>query len=132
VNKQSDKWNLAFRASNVLIGALLGLALIYVIQNEVNWSVLLGALTAALILAGINVIKVRMTRGSFPNSNEGTDKHVLKFCFISSHILLGVLFIALSILNFLGVEEVSTSILWCVMIGYVLINGIVIIVISRK
>lgn len=102
MKKQSDKWNLAFRASNVLIGALLGLALIYVIQNEVNWSVLLGALTAALILAGINVIKVRMTRGAFPISNEGTDKHVLKFCFISSHILLGVFLLRSASLTFWG------------------------------
>ena len=132
MRRSAEIWNLTFRAANILIGTLLGLALVYVIQKEVNLSVLLGALTGALLLFGINLIRVRMPNGIVSRPDESLRKKSVKFLLVSSHILLGILFLALSIINFLGVESVPTSLLWCGMIGYLLIAGIGVFFMNRK
>ncbi|GIQ63405.1 hypothetical protein PACILC2_19730 [Paenibacillus cisolokensis] len=132
MQKNMGKWNLTFRAISILAGAVLGLTLVYIIQEGVNLSVLLGALTATIILIVINVIKVRMQNDTIPDTDERTVKNVLKFFVFSSHILLGILFIALSMISFMGVKLVPISYLWIIIIGYLLIMGIGAFIVSRR
>lgn len=132
MKKNAGKWNLMFRSISILVGAILGLSLLYIIQNEANLSVLLGASTATLILIGINVIKIRMKDDAIPDSDERTVKNVLTFSFISTYLLLGLSFIALSIISFMGVKFVSVGHLWIIIMVYLLITGIGAFIVSRR
>jgi small-conductance mechanosensitive channel len=130
--KNTGKWNLTVRTISILIGAMLGLSLVYIIQNEANLNVLLGALTAALVLIGINVIKVKKKKDVVPDSDERTVRNVLTYFLISTHLLLGLSFLALGIISLMGVEFVPVVSLWIIIIVYLLLSGIGAFIVSRR
>ncbi|SHG71297.1 hypothetical protein [Ornithinibacillus halophilus] len=130
--KKIQKWNLAFMAVCTMVGVLLGLTLIYIVKGQFNFSVLLGALTASAILIIINVIKVHLKKDRTPETDERTVKNLLKFYVYSSHIFLGLLFVALGIITLVGIENISITYLWILIIAYLWISGIGALVVSRR
>lgn len=48
-NMEKRNLNLIFMASNILIGVILGLFIVYSIKKEFNLSVFLGALTSTVV-----------------------------------------------------------------------------------
>ncbi|WP_010271461.1 hypothetical protein [Paenibacillus senegalensis] len=132
MRKNMEKWNLTFRAINVLVGVILGLSIVYFIKEEFNLSILLGALTGTVILTVTNIMKALLKRDRTPDTDERTEKNMLKFYLFSSHIFIGLLFIALCISSFLGIEEILTVYLWIIIIAYICFSGIGAFIVSRR
>lgn len=126
------KWNLMVRAISIFVGVMLSFTLIYIVQKELNWNILLGASTAVFLLIVINVIKNALKKDLTPDTDERTVQNVLRFFSFSSHILLGILFTALSVISFMGMESVSISYLWIILIGYLWFVGIGAFIVSRR
>jgi len=61
-NMEKRNLNLIFMASNILIGVILGLFIVYSIKKEFNLSVFLGALTSTVIIIVINIIKILLKK----------------------------------------------------------------------
>lgn len=127
-----EKWNLTFRAISIWVGVMLGLTIVYIIREEVNGNVLLGAATGVFLLLVINAIKIGLKKDLTPDTEERTVQKVLKFSSFSSHILLGIFFVTLSVISFMGVELVSIRYLWIILIGYLWIVGIGAFIASRR
>lgn len=132
MKKKLQKWNLTFMAVCGMLGAMIGLIIIYAITGEFNFSSLLGFLTAAAILIIINVIKVLVKKDNTPETDERTRKNMLKFLLYASHIFIGTLFIALGIITILGIESISITYLWIIIIAYLWFSGIGGFIVSRK
>ncbi|AIF42937.1 hypothetical protein [Virgibacillus sp. SK37] len=132
MKKELQKWNLAFMAVCIMFGAIIGLIIIYVITGEFNFSSLLGFITGATILFIINVIKVLVKNDNTPETDERTRKNMLKFLLYASNIFIGVLFITLGIITILGMESISITYLWIIIIAYLWFSGIGGFIVSRK
>ncbi|AIF42906.1 hypothetical protein [Virgibacillus sp. SK37] len=132
MKKELQKWNLAFMAVCIMFGAIIGLIIIYAITGEFNFSSLLGFITGATILFIINVIKVLVKNDNTPETDERTRKNMLKFLLYASNIFIGVLFITLGIITILGMESISITYLWIIIIAYLWFSGIGGFIVSRK
>lgn len=132
MRKDSEKWNVTFRAINVLAGIILGLTIVYIIKEEFNLNVLLGALTGIILLIVVNVMKVRLKSDRTPDTDERIQKNLLKFHLFSSHIFIGLLFFALCISMFIGIGKISTIYLWSIIIVYICFSGIGAWIVSRR
>ena len=119
-----QKWTLAFISIGTVIGALIGITIIYSTTGNFNISSLLGFITAALILIVINVIKVFVKKDNTPETDERIKKNVMLYYLYSSTIFIVVLFLGLAVLSFLNFEIVEITYLWIIMIAYLLISGI--------
>jgi len=127
-----EKWNLTFRAINMLVGVILGLTIVYIIKEEFDLNVLLGAITGIVILIVINVIKIWLKRDRTPDTDERIQKNMLTFHLFSSHIFIGILFVALCISMFIGIKYISTIYLWIIIIAYICFSGIGAFIVSRR
>src|SRR5699024_9334034 len=105
-------WNLAFSALFGIIGMLIGITIIYFTTGKFDLSLLLGGLTGATILIMINLIKVLMKKDNLPETDERVQKNVKSYLFFSSHIFIGLLFVALTIITLLGFKSISLTYLW--------------------
>ncbi|MEC2159229.1 hypothetical protein [Virgibacillus halodenitrificans] len=132
MKKELQRWNLAFMAVCIMFGAIIGLIIIYAITGEFNFSSLLGFITGATILFIINVIKVLVKNDNTPETDERTRKNMLKFLLYASNIFIGVLFITLGIITILGMESISITYLWIIIIAYLWFSGIGGFIVSRK
>lgn len=68
--KKIQKWNLAFVAICGMVGVIFTLMIIYISEDYFDLSILLGALTAMVILIIINVFKVNLKRDKTPDTDE--------------------------------------------------------------
>lgn len=132
MKKKLQKWNLAFSAICGMAGAIIGLIIFYIVKGEFNFSSLLGFLTASAILIIINVIKVLLKKDKTPETDERTIRNMRKYFLYTSHIFIGMLFIALGVITLIGIESISITSLWIIIIAYLWFNGIGGIIVSRR
>lgn len=132
MKKKIQKWNMAFQAIVIMLGAIVGLSIVYFVKGEFYFSVLLGFLAGAGILIVINIIKVCIKNDRTPDADERTIKNMLKFFVFSSHLFIGLLLVALSISTLTGIEQVSLSYLWIIIISYLWISGVGAFIVSRR
>jgi|SRR5699024_7599659 len=132
MKKTLQTWNLAFMAICGIFGTLIGIAIIYFTTGKFDISILLGALTAATIFIVINIVKEFKKKDNLPETDERIRKNIMKYFLISSHIFIGVLFVALGVITFLGVESVSLTYLWIIIIAYLWVSGIGGFIASRR
>lgn len=132
MKKILQKWNLAFIAVCTVLGSIIGLTIIYLTTGKFNVSSLLGFLTGATILLVINIIKVLIKKDETPETDERIKKNLMIYLLYSSHIFIGLLFLALTLISFLGFETVSLTYLWIIIIAYLWISGIGGFIVSRR
>lgn len=125
-------WNLAFSALFGIIGMLIGITIIYFTTGKFDLSLLLGGLIGATILIMINLIKVLMKKDNLPETDERVQKNVKSYLFFSSHIFIGLLFVALTIITFLGFKSISLTYLWITIIAYLWVSGVGGLIASRR
>ena len=62
MNKQNRTSSLAARLVAITIGGLIGVSIMYSMQEEFNWGVLLGFIGGALLIGGISAVVARKKR----------------------------------------------------------------------
>ena len=118
------------------IGVIFGMILKMIIQQDYNLSTILGALTAAVILCGVDILRIWLTKNKTkdktPDFDERTINNILKFYAYVSALFIGLLLILLSIVSYLNIESVSVIYLWLFIILYLNISGIGVLIVSKK
>lgn len=132
MKKILQKWNLAFSAICGVLGAFIGLTIIYTTTGKFDISLVLGVLAGATIIIVINFIKVLIKKDETPETDERIKKNLIIYLLYSSHIFIGLLFLALTLISFLGFETVSLTYLWIIIIAYLWISGIGGFIVSRR
>lgn len=132
MKKTLQQWNLAFMALFGIFGTLIGMTIIYFTTGKFDISLLLGALTGATIFIVINIVKVLIKKDKLPETDERIRKNIMKYLLYSSHIFIGVLFLTLTLVTFLGFESISLTYLWIIIIVYLWISGIGGFIVSRR
>lgn len=127
-----NKWSLSFRVIYVLIGALVGMLIYYLVKGKFDMSLFLGVLAGIAILIIFNVIKVLRKKDRVPEADERTVNNLLKFFTFLSNIYILVLFGSLGIITLIEIETIPITYLWLVLIAYLLISSIGSLIISRR
>jgi len=127
-----NKWSLSFRVIYVLIGALVGMLIYYLVKGKFDMSLFLGVLAGIAILIIFNVIKVLRKKDRVPEADERTVNNLLKFFTFLSNIYILVLFGSLGIITLIEIETIQITYLWLVLIAYLLISSIGSLIISRR
>lgn len=131
-SKNRKKWTPFFTIACTLIGAILGSFLVYFLKGEFPYEVLVGGFTAALILTGIVIIKLRRKKDNVPVADERVIRNVSRFFAYTSHTFLAILLIVLSIFTLLGNESISILYLWIFAFAYLWISGIGALIIKKR
>lgn len=126
--KKYAKWNITIGATGGLIGMLLGTFF----TKGVDWSAILGAFTGFAIIFLINLFYVRSKKDKTPEVDERIINNVRKYYAIIANVFLGILFLALAAVTYMGHAQISILYLWIFVIAYMLISGIGAIVVSRR
>ncbi|WP_423188682.1 hypothetical protein ACO1PF_08800 [Alkalibacterium sp. f15] len=126
------KWVPFYIITCTFIGAVLGSLLIYFIQDEFPYEVLIAGVVVTIILTLFEVIKHKRKRGDLPEYDERLLRNVFRFFAYTSHISLAVLFVSLGIFTLLGIESISILYLWIGFFSYIWIVGIGTIIIKRR
>lgn len=132
MKKKWQNWNLAFATLGAMGGALIAQIIMYFVNREFNLSALLGILSGGGILIIINIVYVFSKKDNTPEIDERIRNNMFKFLFYVSHIFIAFLFIGLTIISFLGVDNIPLSYLWIIIIAYLLISGIGGMIVSRR
>ena len=127
-----NKWSLSFRVIYVLIGALAGMLIYYLVKGKFDMSLFLGVLAGIAILIIFNVIKVLRKKDRVPEADERTVNNLLKFFTFLSNIYILVLLGSLGIITLIEIETIPITYLWLVLIAYLLISSIGSLIISRR
>ncbi|MCM3741497.1 hypothetical protein M3210_14580 [Oceanobacillus luteolus] len=128
MKQRISKWILTFGA----IGALIGMTLGQLITGTLNLSGLLGSLSGVLLFFIIDLIRNRMKKDNTPDIDERTRYNMIRYYVYASNIFIGVAFLLLAIVTFVGMEQVSVYYLWIMIFVYFIISGIGAVVVSRK
>jgi len=128
MKQRISKWILTFGA----IGALIGMTLGQLITGTLNLSGLLGSLSGVLLFFIIDLIRNRMKNDNTPDIDERTRYNMIRYYVYASNIFIGVAFLLLAIVTFVGMEQVSVYYLWIMIFVYFIISGIGAVVVSRK
>lgn len=123
-----QRWVFSFTAVFGLVGMVLG----QLIQGEFNFSVALGAVTGALFIFILELIKNRIKRDKTPDFDERTKHNMLKYYTIIAHVFIGIALLLLAIVTSSGTEQISINYLWIFITAYLLISGIGALFVSRK
>lgn len=126
--KKYQKWMFAYAA----VGGLGGTILSQIIKGEFDLSISLGAVTAAIILFAIDLIRIWKKRDKTPDFDEQTIDNILKYFAYASNVFILMALLLLSIITLTGVTSISISYLWIVIIAYLFIGGLGALVLSRK
>ncbi|MDZ5712765.1 hypothetical protein [Jeotgalibacillus haloalkalitolerans] len=126
--KKLQKWGFTLAGFGGLVGMIVGT----LIFNGADFSAILGALTAFIIIFIVNVIYVRSKKDQTPEVDERIIHNMRKYYAVIANVFLCILFVALSALTFLDYEQISISYLWMFVIAYMLISGVGAIVVSKK
>lgn len=132
MKRSLQQWNLALIALGGILGTFIGLTIIYLTTGKFDISLLLGALTAATIIIIINIVKVLIKKDNLPETDERIQENMRNYLLYSSHIFIAGLFLALTILTFLGFESISLTYLWITIIGYLWLIGLGGFIVSRR
>ena len=132
MRKKLQKWGLAVMAVFSMIGAILGITLVYIFRGHFNISALLGAFAGTMILIMINIIKVSLKKNTLPEVDERTVKNISTFFLYSSHIFLLLLLIALTIITLMGGDSIQIIHLWIGIFAYLWISGIGALIVYRR
>ncbi|MFD1606133.1 hypothetical protein [Oceanobacillus luteolus] len=128
MKQRISKWILTFGA----IGALIGMTLGQLITGTLNLSGLLGSLSGVLLFFIIDLIRNRMKKDNTPDIDERTRYNMIRYYVYASNIFIGVAFLLLAIVTFVGMEQVSVYYLWIMIFVYFIVSGIGAVVVSRK
>lgn len=132
MKKKRIKWNMTFQAICILLGAIVGLSIIYIVNGDFNFSVLLGFTVGAILLITMNIVKVRIKKDTTPDVDERTMNHMLKYFTILSYSFSGLLIIGLFIATLNGIEHISISLLWILLLVFLSLSGFGAFIVSRK
>lgn len=132
MKKKIQKWNLALSALGGILGAFIGMTIIYLTTGKFDLSLLLGVLTGASMIIIINIVKIRMKKDKLPESDERIQQNMRNYLLYASHIFIAGLFLALAIFTFLGFESISLTYLWIPMIAYLCLIGFGGLLLSRR
>lgn|SRR5699024_81190 len=121
-----SKWTLSFGALGAVIGTMIGQI------SNLSSSVVLGALSGALLIVIINIIYVKKKSDETPEFDERTMKNMRTFYFYAAMTFLILVFVASGILLVLDISSISVLLLFLVSFGYFVISGIVALIISKK
>lgn len=124
-NKYS-KWTLSFGA----LGGIIGIILAQI--GDLDFGVVLGALTGAILIVIINIVYVRKKSDETPEFDERTIRNIQTFYFYAAIIFFILLFITLGGLLAIGVTSIPVLVLFVVSFGYFVISGIIALIISRN
>ncbi|MTD30690.1 hypothetical protein [Planomicrobium sp. YIM 101495] len=126
--KKLQKWNFTLAAMGGLIGMLLGT----VFTKGLDWSAILGAFTAFAIIFLINFFYVRSKSDKTPEVDERTILNMRKYYAIIANVFLGILFLSLAAVTYMGYEQISLSYLWIFIISYMLISGVGALIVNNR
>ena len=132
MKKKLTKWNMTFQAMCILLGAIVGLTLFYVVKGDFNISVLFGFFVGAILLTTMNFIKVRIKKDATPDVDERIMNNMLKYFSMLSYLLIGLSIIGLTIATLSGIEQISISLLWIPLIIYLSLSGFGAFIVSRR
>lgn len=121
----SRKWTLAYGGIGAFLGVLTAqLVKVYIGGHAFEIAAIIGVLPVSIILIGVNLIQVKRKKDNTPDMDERTQKNILKFQSIASHIFIALLFISLVLITYMEIESVSTSFLWIIIFVYLFFYGI--------
>ncbi|TFE00557.1 hypothetical protein [Jeotgalibacillus salarius] len=126
--KKLQKWGFTIAAMGGLGGMILGT----LIFSGADWSAILGALTAFIIIFVINLLYVRSKNDQTPEVDERIVHNMRKYYAIIANVFLGILFLALSALTYMGHEQISLLYLWIFVVSYMFVSGIGALIVSRR
>lgn len=119
-----EKWMPFFIIICTFLGAVLGTFLIYIVQGEFSYEVLMAYFIATTFLLIITFIKRKLRKNNVPEADERVVQNIFKLFAYTSHIFLAVLFLALGIITLLGKESIPVLYLWIAFFSYIWIVGI--------
>lgn len=122
------KWMLTFAAGGGFIGMIIG----NLLTGSLDISVVLGALTALVLMFIIDLIRNRLKKDKTPDFDERTVNNMMKYYAIIANIFIAILFIGLAILSFMEIESIEISYLFIPIVVYLFTSGIGAIIVSRK
>ncbi|RNF39377.1 hypothetical protein [Planococcus salinus] len=126
--KKYAQWNITIASTGGLAGVIIGT----LIFSGVDWSAILGALSGFLLIFIGNLIYVKSKKDKTPEVDERTINNMRKYYAIIANVFLGVLFLALAAITYMGHDQVSISYLWIFVIAYMLISGVGALIVSRR
>ncbi len=127
-SRVSQKWLFSITAGFGLLGMALG----QLIQGRFDLSIILGALTGALVIFLVEWIKNRTKKDKTPEFDERTRQNILKYYAVIPNIFIGDSFLLLAIVTTGGIDKISIQHLWIVIIAYIMISGIGGVIVIRK
>lgn len=130
--KALEKWAPYFIIACTVVGGLLGSAVMYYLQGDVPYEVVVGFVAAAVILTVVQMLKQKFKKDRLPEVDERVAKNVARFFAYSSHITLGVLVVGLAVVTALGGEVISTTYLWILFFAYIWVVGIGTFILKRR
>lgn len=127
-NSKFQNWILTFGA----IGAVIGILISQLLKGRFDLAGFSGALTAAIILFTVDIIRNWRRKDTTPDFDERTTHNMIKFyAYASNGFILLSLFI-FSILSFKGIESVSVVYVLVILFIYFSLSGTTAFIISRK
>ncbi|MBM7578036.1 hypothetical protein [Jeotgalibacillus terrae] len=126
--KKMQRWGFTIAAMGGLAGMILGTF----IFSGADWSAILGAFTAFVIIFIINLVFVKSKKDQTPEVDERIMLNMRKYYAVIANVFIGILFIALSALTYLGYEQVSLMYLWMFVVAYMIVSGIGALVVSKR
>lgn len=126
--KKYQQWNVTIASTGGLIGMVIGT----VIFKGVDWSAILGAFAGFFIIFMGNFFYVRSKKDKTPEVDERTINNMRKYYAIIANLFLGVLFLLLAAVTYMGYDQITISYLWIFVVSYMLISGIGAFIVSRR
>jgi|SRR5699024_3179250 len=123
-----QKWILSFGA----IGALIGISIGQLVSGSFDFSGILGALTAVIIIVTINIIRNWRKRDATPEFDERTTNNMLKFYAYASNGFILLSLLIFSFLSLKGIESVSVSTVLVSLFAFFILSGATAFVISKR
>ncbi|KIL51693.1 hypothetical protein KP77_12050 [Jeotgalibacillus alimentarius] len=126
--KKLQKWNFTIAALGGLAGMILGTF----IFSVADWSAILGAFTAFVIIFIINLVYVKSKKDQTPEVDERIRLNMRKYYAVIANVFIGILFVALAVLTYMGYEQVSLMYLWMSVVVYMVVSGIGALVVIKR
>lgn len=126
--KKYAQWNLTIASTIGLAGMIIGT----LIFSGLDWSALLGAFIAFLLIFMGNYINVKSKKDRTPEVDERTINNMRKYYAIIANVFLGALFLLLAAVTFMGYDQVSILYLWIFVILYMFVSGIGALIVLRR
>lgn len=126
--KKLKSWNITFAAFGGLIGMIFG----SFIFNAGDLSAILGAATGFVIIFVINAVYVKSKKDKTPELDERTRGNMRTYYAIIGNVFMAFLFFGVTVLTYLGEDQVSISYLFIFVIAYMVISGVGALIVSKR